>query len=274
MRITYYGTSASEGWPALFCSCDACQNARKLGGKNIRTRSQALIDESLLLDFPPDTNLHVVNYRLDLRKVQTLLVTHSHHDHFFASDVFMHEFPFSEQAAGSHLDVYGDAYVRALFYLAARDTETQGKTIAFHAVTVFQQFMTADGYQVVPLLADHNQPEKSSIYDISKDGKRVLYAHDTGIFPEVSWNYLNAIHYDLVSLDCTALDRDWTQGHMGFQAVKVTIARLRKQNCIDSHSILVLNHFAHRNGFTHNRIQEEAEKLGCIAAYDGMEIEF
>ena len=58
MKITYYGTSASEAWPALFCECEACRLARKYGGKNVRSRSQTLIDDTLLLDFPPDTNYH------------------------------------------------------------------------------------------------------------------------------------------------------------------------------------------------------------------------
>ena len=31
-----------------------CRKARESGGKNIRTRSQALIDEELLLDFPAE----------------------------------------------------------------------------------------------------------------------------------------------------------------------------------------------------------------------------
>ena len=76
MKITYYGTSASEAWPALFCECEACRLARKYGGKNVRSRSQTLIDDTLLLDFPPDTNYHAQVLGLNLRKVRTLLLTH------------------------------------------------------------------------------------------------------------------------------------------------------------------------------------------------------
>ena len=50
MKITYYGTAAGEAWPGVFCQCHVCQEARRLGGKNIRTRSQALIDGALLLE--------------------------------------------------------------------------------------------------------------------------------------------------------------------------------------------------------------------------------
>lgn len=37
MKIKYWGTGASEGLPAVFCDCENCQKARRLGGKNIRT---------------------------------------------------------------------------------------------------------------------------------------------------------------------------------------------------------------------------------------------
>ena len=51
MKIQYLGTAAAEGIPAIFCDCKTCQKARKLGGKEIRTRSQAIIDDRLLIDF-------------------------------------------------------------------------------------------------------------------------------------------------------------------------------------------------------------------------------
>ena len=45
MEFTYLGTAAAEGWPAVFCRCKYCLEAQRLGGKNIRTRSQAIINE-------------------------------------------------------------------------------------------------------------------------------------------------------------------------------------------------------------------------------------
>ena len=53
MKLTYLGTAAAEGWPAAFCNCDGCRAARRLGGRNIRTRSQALVDDALLLERTP-----------------------------------------------------------------------------------------------------------------------------------------------------------------------------------------------------------------------------
>jgi len=68
MNIKFLGTAAAEGWPALFCQCEYCIKARENGGKNIRTRSSCIIDEKYMVDFPPDTYMHVLNNKLNLVK--------------------------------------------------------------------------------------------------------------------------------------------------------------------------------------------------------------
>ena len=38
MKIKYLGTAAAEAIPALFCTCDVCRKARKVGGRELRLR--------------------------------------------------------------------------------------------------------------------------------------------------------------------------------------------------------------------------------------------
>lgn len=83
MEFVYLGTAAAEGWPALFCSCNACLQAREKGGRNVRGRSQALVDGELLLDLPADTFSRTLEGRLDLTAVRHCLITHSHSDHLY-----------------------------------------------------------------------------------------------------------------------------------------------------------------------------------------------
>lgn len=89
MEFMYLGTGASEGYPALFCQCERCSMAMELGGKNIRARTGALINSDLLLDFSPDMYMNKLRYKLDLGKVNHLIVTHSHTDHFAAAELMM-----------------------------------------------------------------------------------------------------------------------------------------------------------------------------------------
>lgn len=269
MKITYYGTSASEAWPALFCSCEACRLARQEGGKNVRSRSQALVDSSLLIDFPPDTGYHVQVMHLDLQAVRTLLVTHSHHDHFFPHDIFMKISDFTGGMEQDKLFVYGNEQVRKLFSQAANEHERWEQFVEFRPIRPFESVLTEDGYEVTALLADHNYPEQSLLYQIRRDGKQLLYAHDTGIFPEVTWQFLAGEHFDLVSFDCTALSREWRNGHMGFEAVDAVRSRMEKMGCIGPSTVLVLSHFAHHGNFTHDKICAMENPKGYQVAYDG-----
>ena len=54
MKLQFLGTSAAEGIPALFCNCPACQYAYKTGGKEIRMRAGAMLDDVIKIDFGPD----------------------------------------------------------------------------------------------------------------------------------------------------------------------------------------------------------------------------
>src|SRR5262249_28510046 len=52
--ITFLGTAAANAFPEAFCSCRNCTQARSAGGKSLRKRSAALINDDLLIDLGPD----------------------------------------------------------------------------------------------------------------------------------------------------------------------------------------------------------------------------
>ena len=87
MKIKFYGTSAGGGIPEIFCYCRVCEYARQHGGKDIRTRSQAVIDDCFGIEYPVDTFAHTAYRGLDMRKVRNILITHAHHDHFLTADI-------------------------------------------------------------------------------------------------------------------------------------------------------------------------------------------
>ncbi len=86
MKFQYLGTGAGEGLPALFCECDVCMEAKRRGGRNIRTRSQAIINGDLLLDFPADTYMHYLSGSFNMARVKNCLIIHAHYDHLYAAD--------------------------------------------------------------------------------------------------------------------------------------------------------------------------------------------
>ena len=86
MKLKFLGTAAAEGVPAIFCSCQTCKSSGELGGRNIRKRSSLLLDDKIMFDFN-DALTFVHQYQLDLSKLEHLVITHSHSDHFNIFDL-------------------------------------------------------------------------------------------------------------------------------------------------------------------------------------------
>ena len=70
-------------------------------------------------------------------------------------------------------------------------------------------------------------------------------------------------------MDCTALDRNWRSGHLGFEGVLEVKGKLLEMKCIDEKTLFIISHFAHREGYTAERIEMWAKNHKMFAAYDG-----
>ena len=51
MKIKILGSAAYERVPAMFCTCGVCEQARKSGGKNVRTQAQVDYDYVTALEY-------------------------------------------------------------------------------------------------------------------------------------------------------------------------------------------------------------------------------
>jgi len=76
MKIKFLGTSAGWPLPRLGCNCEICSSDDP---KDTRTRTQLLVNESILIDAGPDTYHHFK--KIDSRKIKAILVSHEHPDH-------------------------------------------------------------------------------------------------------------------------------------------------------------------------------------------------
>lgn len=273
MKIKYLGTAAAEGFPALFCDCEKCKKARKAGGKNIRTRSQAIIDGKLLIDYPPDTYWHLIRNDINILDVPDCVITHEHSDHFFPMDMEWMRAGFSHPPAGWHFRVYGSSDIeKGLGDLPER---TEG-ILQYVRVKAFEPFQIGS-YTITALKALHGT-ENPYIYMISDGEKTILYAHDTDIFPDETMEYLRKTkpYFHAVSLDCTegAEEELPYQGHMCLGSNRKCREILNEMGVTDSRTRFILNHFSH-NGLNavYDEFQALAAKEGFITSYDGMEME-
>ena len=102
MKIHFLGSSSSEGIPNPFCRCDLCLQAHAMQGKDIRTRSSALIDDILLIDMAPEFSYQIMRDAIDATKITDLLFTHTHADHFNVGELFSRMEGFGHQWLSRH----------------------------------------------------------------------------------------------------------------------------------------------------------------------------
>ncbi|MDR3645844.1 MAG: MBL fold metallo-hydrolase [Clostridia bacterium] len=275
MKFRYLGTAAAEGFPSMFCTCESCKRARNAGGRNIRTRSQAVIDDRLLIDFPADTYMHVLQLGLDMTKINHCIITHSHNDHLDPGDFIMRQKGFAYLQAEAPLTIYGTQATvgRSQQVIDATHLERQGRVV-FRRITPFVPF-EVDGYRVTPLMANHDPLSDPVMYIINDGRKALLYAHDTGYFPRETWNYLESCrpHFDFVSLDCTLGTEECVNSHMGIHTAVEVKERLIQMQTADQDTVFCFNHFSHNGKAIYNEMVPIAKKYDALVSFDGMALE-
>lgn len=270
MELRILGTAAAEGWPGLFCQCDACLRARRLGGKDLRSRSGALWGEQYKLDFPPDTYLHTLRDGLDLGAVEHLLVTHAHEDHFYPEDLLMLRPPFAHRREERLLHVYGDAHVRDRLERAVPDFE-QG-SVRFHLVRACEPF-TAGELEVVPLPADHFLEKSAFVYLLRHGARQLFWGLDSGWYPETTWKVLERASLTAAAIDCTHGALPGQRNHLNVEGVKEARRRLLACGAADRSTTFVATHFSHNGGLSHAELEAAFAESGIRVAFDGFSLD-
>lgn len=282
MKLQYLGTAAAEGIPALFCECENCKRSRQLGGRNIRSRSQALLDDTILIDFPADTYMHFIQHNVPFAKIKTCLVTHSHSDHLYPKDILMringnfaHVSPDSEP-----LTFYGDESSYQMIQNVIETGHIPEKDVRNVLISLNETF-EVEGYQVTAIRANHDPASTPVLYVIRKDDTSVFYSNDTGEYPQESWECLRRLCKDgkplsLVSFDCTSGNTvsDY-YGHFDLGRCQKAREQMLQEGIADENTKFVLNHFSHNGD---DVVYEDFVKIAATydyeVTYDGMIVEF
>lgn len=273
MKLQYLGTAAAEAIPAVFCHCDTCRRARKAGGKDIRGRTGIMINDTTMIDFPPDIYFISLRFGLDLGNVRDIFITHSHTDHFDIQELSKrYNGMFCHLGKDTpNINLYGNDGV-ARQYHEFRDGPITSPDFANFTETQYgKQYFSESGLKVTCLPARHLESERSSFYMVEGGSKRVLYAHDSGVFPEETYSMIAEKRFDLISLDCCFGKLSaGISGHMGIPENIQVVDKLRKLHCVDEKTTVVINHFSHNCGQLHSELEREVAPYGFIVAFDGM----
>lgn len=278
MKLQYLGTAAAEGVPAIFCECENCMKSKAAGGRNIRTRSQALVDDRLLIDFPADTYMHFLEHNVPLTAINHCLITHSHTDHLYPAELEMRKKCFSHiYKDNAPLTFYSDESGFNMISDAKTMYNISDEDVAVKKIALYKAFDVV-GYSVTALRAAHDPKSTPVVFLIEKDGKTLFYSNDTSEYPEESMEYLKTLQkpIDVISLDCTeACNSSTYVGHLSLERCVQLRSALYDIGAADDHTVFILNHFSH-NG--KNVVYDDFVKIAAEhnfeVSYDGMVIEF
>ncbi len=84
IKIQFLGTGTSQGVPVIACNCHVCKSENS---KDKRLRSSILISINgtrIVIDAGPDFRQQML--RINLQKLDAILLTHEHTDHIFGLD--------------------------------------------------------------------------------------------------------------------------------------------------------------------------------------------
>ncbi len=278
MKIRILGSGGGENYPAPFCSCAHCEEARKVGGKSLRSLSQTIINDDLLIDFPADTDSHCTKYGVNLGALQNILITHSHHDHYMPISAVCRGGNGAHKLKYEKLRFYGPNDLKKVFdtVISAYGTNPNINNIEFYTFEN-QKPQTIGEYTITPLTALH-APKLGSLNYIIEDGqKSILYLIDSGYPTDETLEYLESRNS---AFDCVVMDG--TMGvapiksyiyHMGFEENKILKDELINRKLANKNTRFVVTHITHNKAETHEKIEEIFSGTGIQVAYDGFEIE-
>ncbi len=276
MKVQFLGTAAAEGIPALFCNCPICMESKKLGGKNIRKRSSIIIDDKIVIDFTNDVMHHVHTYGIDYSRLEYLLITHSHSDHFNYYDLEF-KLPGYRNEGNPKLNIYANQTCLDILDQFEDFSGDINEHFTLNRAEPFKTFFIED-YKITPLTAKHStmyKEEECLIYIIEHEGKRMLYGLDSGYYFDNVIEHITNLYFDLAILDCTCGFGETNENstHMCLKDNERIVHILKENNALDEKSTVISQHFSHNGLVVYDRDKDTFKNKGLIMAYDGMKIE-
>ena len=251
MKLTFLGTGTSCGVPVIGCQCKVCQSADP---KDKRTRCSAIVETEttrILIDCGPDFRQQILPQ--PFRKIDGILITHSHYDHMGGMDDIRPYCQFGE------INVYADAQAKQsmlqmLPYCFAENRYPGVPAIGLHEIQAHKPLQIGD-LEVMPIRVMHGKLPILG-YRIGK----LTYITDMKTIDDEEMRYLEGT--ELLVVNALRFDKP----HHSHQLVDDAIAFARR---VKAKRTLII-HVCHDIGL-HEEVNQRLPE-GFELAYDGLEI--
>ena len=284
--MRFLGTCAADGMPDPFCDCPICQDARK-DPAHARLRSMFQLDERNIIDCGPDFNAACMKYGVDMMQLKNIFITHTHEDHCCFSNIGL--LSMSVTRSGVPVDVYlseegcemllklrevlGDTFR----YFDAAGALDKGLA-RLHGVKAFEPFLV-DGYKVMAVETTHRVSERENAvnYLFEKEGRKLLYACDTGYYPPRSLEALRGARIDTLVMECTWGSRTGTGtgSHLDCETFLEMLQAFREHEVIGPDTAIYATHINHKHTLDHDGMQawfDANSPQKVTVAWDGLSI--
>ena len=247
MQIKFLGTSAGWPLPRLGCKCDICSSNDP---RDKRTRSQLLINDSLLIDIGPDTYLHLSDSKIDPIKIKYAAITHEHSDHVFGLWDLGH--------------IYNSQKIDIIL---AESTYKKISRLFFYNEYKVTKIKAGEGAKITDLiiiLLPVNHTDSSFGILVKEKNKSIFYAPDFKFVTDTTIKKISGL--DLAILDGSEL-KIATPTHQPIQENFKLGKKLKAKK-------VYFTHLGHRT-LPHQQLQEYVQKEGGSnfhIPHDGLEI--
>lgn len=216
--LIFLGTGGAWPIPELGCDCRICQEMRLKGQERKRTALLLRGKSNLLLDCGPDIALQLSRYRL--RRLDAVLITHEHGDHYLGMDALYSFMRSSPRKSYRPIPVYVTAkswevikghfgYLEEAGVIEIRGVEP-GRSYSF------------EEFEVIPFKTNHGAFAPGSVGYLIKisnaegDPIRLVYTSDFVDLPE-SPDYLLEPDYLVIQSFWLNEPRENRANHLSFQ---------------------------------------------------------
>lgn len=273
--MRFWGTSGGTGVPSPFCRCFVCENARKVGGKEVRHRSAFRIDKKVMIDTGEDYVAQSARFQDDLFDVEHFLITHTHADHFNERVIWSRAI--GAKMPESTLTIY---FVDKAYDIV-KTLKAQGN-VKFEKLEFGKTYRISD-MEVTPLRGVHNTniEDNSANYLIKlADGRLIYYGVDSGYYLDETFDYLKNYKLDILITECTyPRERPIEESvptHMDLSRCVDNLDTLYKNGTIDENTKVFATHIDCR-GKNHAQLEEYFANIDrgykVTVAYDGLSID-
>lgn len=251
MKITFLGTGTSCGVPVIGCQCEVCQSKEP---KDRRLRCSILVeteDTRLLVDVGPDFREQILPQ--PFRRIDGILVTHSHYDHVGGMDDIRPYCQFGQ------IDVYADPIAREgmlqmLPYCFAENRYPGVPKIELNEIHAGQSFTIGD-IEVMPIEVMHGK-----LPILGYRFGRFAYITDMKTINDDQLPLLDGV--EVLVVNALRFDKP----HHSHQLVDDALAFARRVGARRT----LLTHMCHDIGLHH--VVNSKLPQGVELAFDGMEL--